>query len=549
MIRLCRIHCLCSLLAAALISIFCLACTPQNQADSQAGKAAPADARPEYGDSLVEGTIGDASTLIPILATDSASHSVASLIYNGLVKYDKDLKLVGDLAESYTISADGLEISFKLRRNVRWHDGMPFTSRDVLYTYRVIIDPATPTAYSEDFKQVASVSAPDDYTVKVRYNQQFAPALSSWGVAILPSHLLKGQDITQSPLARKPVGTGPFCFKEWVSGQKIVLEANQNYFEGRPFINRYIFRLIPDTSTMYMELKAGGIDQMGLTPVQFARQTENPRFKADFNKYRYPSGTYLYLGYNLRHPLFQDVRLRRAMTAAINKDELIQGVLFGMGQKANGPMIPGRWAHNPDLKDIEFDPDYARKLLAEAGWKPGQDGILQRDGKPLKFTILTNQGNQQRLMTAQIIQQRLGQIGIDVKIRVVEWAAFLKEFIDKGNFEAVLLAWMTAQDPDLYDVWHSSKDNPGELNFIGYKNQEVDRLLVEGRNTFDIEKRKKAYFRIQEILAEEQPYTFLYVPDALPVVSARFRGIEPAAAGIGHNLIKWYVPLMEQRYP
>ncbi|MFA6823118.1 MAG: peptide-binding protein, partial [Geobacter sp.] len=442
----------------------------------------------------------------------------------------------------------GLTITFRLRRNVRWHDGAPFTARDVLYTYRVIIDPKTPTAYSEDFKQVASVTAPDPFTVVVRYRAPFAPALASWGTAILPAHLLEGQEITKSPLARKPVGTGPFRFKEWVSGQKIALEANPDYFEGRPYLDRYVYRVIPDTSTMYMELKAGGVDMMGLTPVQYARQTDTDSFRGAFNKYRYPSSSYLYLGYNLRHPLFKDVRIRRAMTAAINKDELIQGVLFGMGQKAHGPIVPGRWAHHAGVRDIPHDLAYARQLLAEVGWLPGQGGILHKDGKPLQFTILTNQGNQQRLMTAQIIQQRLLQVGIDVRIRVVEWAAFLKEFIDKGNFEVVLLAWMTSQDPDMYDIWHSSKTKPGELNFIGYNNPQVDRLLEEGRSTFDLERRKRAYFRIQEILAEEQPYTFLYVPDALPVVSARIRGIEPAPAGIGHNLIKWYVPKQEQRY-
>lgn len=534
------------ILAAILIVCCCLACSRTEAPAPQ--RPTGESATPVYGDTLVEGTIGEASTLIPILASDSASHSVAGQIYNGLVKYDKDLKIVGELAESFQISPDGLTITFKLRRNVTWHDGKPFTARDVLYTYRVIIDPQTPTAYSEDFKQVASVTAPNLFTVVVRYDKPYAPALASWGVAILPAHLLEGQDITKSPLARRPVGTGPFRFKEWVSGQKIVLEANPAYFEGRPYLDRYVYRLIPDTSTMYMELKAGGIDQMGLTPVQYARQTDSPRFKAAFQKYRYPSNGYLYLGYNLRHPTFKDKRIRQAITAAINKDELIQGVLFGMGQRAHGPMIPGRWAYNPGVQDIPFDQTRARQLLADAGWQPGSDGILHKEGKPLRFTILTNQGNQQRLMTAQIIQQRLQQVGIDVRIRIVEWAAFLKEFIDKGNFEVVLLAWMTSQDPDMYDIWHSSKTKPGELNFIGYNNPEVDRLLEQGRSTFDLEQRKKAYFRIQEILADEQPYTFLYVPDALPVVSARIRGIEPAPAGIGHNLIKWYVPKQEQRY-
>ena len=201
------------------------------------------------------------------------------------------------------------------------------------------------------------------------------------------------------------------------------------------------------------------------------------------------------MGYNLRHPLFGDKRIRQAMTAAINKDELIQGVLFGMGQKAHGPIVPGRWAYNPNVKDIGYDPEHAAELLAQAGWREkNRDGILHKNGKPFSFTILTNQGNQQRLMTAQIMQQRLRQIGIEVKIRIVEWAAFLKEFVNKGNFEVVLLAWSISQDPDMYDIWHSSKSKPGELNFIGYKNAEVDRLLVEGRGTFDIEKAETGLF-------------------------------------------------------
>ena len=522
------------------------ACSPGEQ------KAAPATASvsaPVSGDAIVEGTIGEVSTLIPVLATDAASHDVAGQIYNGLVKYDKNLTIVGDLADSFDVSKDGLTITFHLRHGVKWHDGAPFTSRDVLYTYRIIIDPKTPTAYAEDFKQVRSIATPDDYTVRVSYASPFAPALASWGTSILPAHLLAGKDITKSPLARQPVGTGPYLFKEWIAGQKIVLEANPAYFEGRPWIDRYIYRIIPDTSTMYMELKAGAIDLMSLTPVQYARQTTSQQFTSRFNKFRYPSSGYLYMGYNLRHPLFKDKRIRQAITAAIDKDELIHGVLFGMGQKAHGPIVPGRWAYNPNVKDIAYDPRHATDLLAQAGWREkNSSGILVKNGKPFQFTILTNQGNQQRLLSAQIIQQRLKFIGIDVKIRIVEWATFLKEYIDKGNFEVVMLAWNISQDPDMYDVWHSSKTNPGELNFIGFKNAEVDRLLIEGRSTFDMEKRKRAYFRIQEILAEEQPYTFLYVPDALPVVSARIRGIEPAPAGIGYNQIKWYVPKNEQVY-
>jgi peptide/nickel transport system substrate-binding protein len=507
------------------------------------------ESKPAYGDTLVEGTIGEPSNLIPILATDSASFDVAGFVYNGLVKYDKDLNLTGDLAESWDVSADGLSLTFHLRRGVKWHDGAEFTSRDVLYTYRVTIDPKTPTAYAENFKQVKKVEAPDPYTFRAIYDKPFAPALESWGSAILPAHLLEGKDITKTPLSRQPVGTGPYRFGQWVAGQKVVLESNHDYFEGRPYIDHFVYRVIPDTSTMYMELKSGGLDMMGLTPVQFARQTNSAGFTSRFRKYRYPSSTYVYLGYNLRHPLFKDRRVRQAITSAINKEEIIQGVLLGMGQIAHGPYKPGTWAYKPRVKDFDYNPARARKLLAEAGWKQHDGaGVLTRDGRPFQFTILTNQGNAERLKAAQIIQQRLKDVGIEVKIRVVEWASFLSQFIDTGNFEAVILGWTITPDPDLFDVWHSSKTGPKELNFVGFKNAEVDALIEKGRTTFDRNRRQACYYRIQEIMAAEQPYTFLYVPDALPVVSARFHGIQPAPAGISYNFIHWYVPKAEQVY-
>lgn len=523
-------------------------CTPSpSPPDAHPPRTDPAPP-PARGDSLVVATIGEPSTLIPLLATDAPSHEVAGQIYNGLVRYDKNLSLEGDLAEGWSVSPDGLTITFRLRKGVRWHDGAPFTSRDVLYTYRVTVDPRTPTAYAEDFKQVKSVIAPDDHTVVVTYARPFAPALSSWGMAILPAHLLEGKEITTSPLARKPVGTGPFRFVSWEPGQSITLAANDDYFEGRPWLDRYIYRVIPDSSTMYMELKGGGIDMMGLSPVQYQRQTDGAWFRQRFVKYRYPASSYTYLGYNLRNPLFADRETRRAIAHCIDQKEIIHGVLLGMGQPANGPYKPGTWAHDPSVKPPRHDPELARKILAGRGWKPGPDGILQKDGKRFSFTLITNQGNDQRIRVAQIIQRRLAAVGIEVRVRVIEWASLISNFIDKGDFDALIMGWTIGQDPDLYDIWHSSKTGPRELNFIGYKNPEVDRLLEEGRGTFDQKRRQAAYFRIQQILQEDQPYTFLYVPDALPAVHARFRGIEPAPAGIMHNLIRWYVPKMEQRH-
>ena len=528
-----------------LLAMTVLACGPQTPGRAPAGSAAAA---PAYGDIMVEGSIGDASNLIPLLASDSTSHEIAGLIFNGLIKYDKDIRIVGDLAESWEISKDGLVITFHLRKGVRWHDGRPFTAADVLYTYQVTVDPKTPTAYAGDFLKVKKAEALDDWTFRATYDKPFAPALMRWSVGILPKHLLAGKEITTSPLGRRPIGTGPYKFKEWVTGQKIVLVSNPDYFEGRPYIDGYILRIIPDTATMFLELRANGIDRMGLTPLQFTRQTENNLFRENFNKYRYLSFAYTYMGYNLKNPLFADKRVRQAIAHAVNRVEIIDGVLLGLGKPATGPYKPGTWAYNPDVRAYPYDPAKAKALLAEAGWKDlNGDGVLEKDGRPFAFEIITNQGNEIRAKCAEIIQRRLSEVGIKVKIRVVEWAAFVKDFINKRKFDATILGWTIPMEPDLYDVWHSSKTGPEELNFISYKNAEVDALIEKGRETFDQSVRKRCYDRIQEILAEEQPYLFLYVPDALPIIHARFRGVEVAPLGIGHNFIKWYVPKAEQK--
>ena len=505
---------------------------------------------PAYGDIIVRGDIGDASNLIPLLASDKPSHDIAGLIYNGLIKYDKDMNIIGDLAESWGVSPNGLVITFHLHKGVKWHDGHPFTAADVLYTYRVTTDPKTPTAYAGEFLKVKKAEVLDDYTFRVTYDKPFAPALVSWGTSILPRHLLEGSDITRSPLTRHPIGTGPYIFKEWLAGQKIVLVANPAYFEGQPYISGYITRIIPDMATMFLELRAQGIDYSDvLSPLQYTRQTENNLFRNNFNKYRYLAFKYTYLGYNLKNQLFTDKRVRQAISYAINKEEIISGVLLGLGKSATGPYKPGTWAYNSNVKIYNYNPQKARELLKEAGWKDiNGDGILEKDSQPFVFELVTNQGNETRQKCAEIIQRQLAEVGIKVKIRILEWAAFVNDFINKRRFDAVIMGWTIPPDPDAYDVWHSSKTSPEELNFISYKNQEVDELLEKGRSTFNQQERKKYYDRFQEILAEEQPYTFLYVPDELIIINNRFRGIEPAPIGLDYNFIKWYVPKDEQKF-
>ncbi|MFA6321700.1 MAG: peptide-binding protein, partial [Candidatus Omnitrophota bacterium] len=439
-----------------------------------------------YGDAIVVSSISDARTLVPILASDTASSDICSMVFNGLVKYDKNVRIVGDLADNWDVLDDGIVIVFHLKKNVKWHDGTLFTSKDVLFTYNKLIDPKVKTPYGGDFDRIRSLEIPDDYTVKVTYKEPFAPALSSWGMWIMPEHLLKNEDLNKTAFARKPVGTGPYKFKTWKTGEKIELVSNRDYFEGRPCIDRYIFRIIPDDATVFLELQTQGVDLSTLSPLQYTRQTDSYFFREHYNKFRYPSFGYTYMGYNLRDPRFKDVRVRQAINYAVNKEEIVKTIFFGLGEVTTGPFMKDSWAYNKDVVPAPYDITQARELLRQAGWVDSDnDGWVDKDGRPFEFTVLVNQGNGERLRAAEMIQRYLKDVGIRMKIRIVEWSAMLNEFIDKYRFEAVLMGWFLSRDPDNYDIWHSSKIREGEFNFAGYNNEEVDRLLVEGRRTFD----------------------------------------------------------------
>ena len=503
----------------------------------------------DYGDAFVVGSIGDARTLVPILASDSASADVCAMIFNGLVKYDKDIRLVGDLAENWVIEEGGLVITFFLKKDIYWHDGVPFSARDVEFTYQKLIDPEVRTPYSSDFERIERLEVVDDYTVRVTYKEAFAPALASWAMNILPRHLLEREDLNNTDFSRHPIGTGPYKFKSWRTQEKIELISNKDYFEKRPYIVRYIYRIIPDQATLFLELQTQGVDSSGLTPLQYQRQTETEYFRNNYRKFRLPSFGYTYLGYNLNNPKFKDKRVRQALNYAVDKEEIIKIVLLGLGKVATGPFVDESWAYNHSVKSCAYDPHKARQLLSQAGWiDTDKDGWLDKEGEVFEFTVVTNQGNEARIKTLQIIQRRLKEIGIKVNIEVIEWSVFVSEFIDKRNFEAVLLGWSLSRDPDCYDIWHSSKTKEGEFNFVGYRNPQVDDLIVKARKTFDQTQRSKYYNQIHEIIYEQQPYMFLYVPDGLSVVQRRFKGIKPAALGIGYNFIDWWVEKSEQRY-
>jgi len=329
----------------------------------------------------------------------------------------------------------------------------------------------------------------------------------------------------------------------------VELTAFKDYFEGEPFISRVVFRVIPDTATLFLEVLTQGIDNASLTPLQYLKHADLPLFKKHYRKFSYPSHGFLYMGYNLDNFFFRDKRVRQALNYAVDKNEIIKAVYLGQAEVSTGPFTQDSWAYDYSSRPAEYSPKTAKKLLKQAGiYDSDGDGILDKEGRPFKFTIFTNQGNIERKMAAEIIQKRLADIGIKVDIRVVEWTVFIDRIIKKKKFDAVLLGWSLSQDPDVYDLFHSSQTGEGKFNFIGYKNPQVDELLVEARKEFCQDRRKKLYYKVRQLIYDDQPYMFICSPYSLPCIHKRFVGIKPAKGGYWYNFIKWWVPKHKQMY-
>ena len=489
---------------------------------------------------LIIGLPADAVNLIGNMAADAPTAEVTSQIYDGLVRYNRNFKIVPDLAKSWKISNSGKTITFYLRRNVYWQNGQKFTAKDVMFTYRLMVNPETPTPYAAEYLKVYKAKIIGKYIFRVTYKKPYAPALSSWGLNILSEKLLEGKNLLTTKLRSRPVGTGLYEFDKWVHGYEIVLKANPHYFMGAPHIKRLIYKIVPDPSSMFLMLKSNGISYMGLSPIQFKYESAGKKFNLRFKKYIHPSLSFTFLGYNLLDPLFKNIKVRQALSYAINKKEIIKGALLGLGVHCYGPFMPGTYFYNKNVKRYGYNPVKALELFNEAGWSL-KNGTLEKRGKPFKFTILTPQGNQERLSAAEIIQQNLKKIGIRVSIRVMEWTSLISEFIMKKKFQTVLLGFTITPDPyDNAAIFMSSNIVPKGLNFTSFNNPKIDVLFRKARSTFDLNRQRKYYFKIQSILAKESPYTFLYIPYAMPVVKKDVKGIKPAPAGIGYNIRKWY---------
>jgi ABC-type transport system substrate-binding protein len=424
-----------------------------------------------------------------------------------------------------------------------FHDGHEVDSGDVKFTYEAIMNPANLSPRTADYEPVKSVEAVDPLTVRIIYKRLYSPAVSTWSIGVLPSHLLDAPSLRKEALRRgmdpenfsmrlsefnrNPVGSGPFKFREWKADRRIVLDRFEDYWEGAPLYRRYSFRIIPDLLTQEMEFYAGTIDAYDVQPHQVERLSADP----DFQSFSGTAFGYTYIGYNLRRKPFDDPRVRLALGMAIDKRKIIDYVLYGQGELITGPFAKQTDFYDHSIKPVRYDPEGALSLLEEAGWRRGPEGWLEKNGNRLQFTLITNSGNDLRKAVLAIAQDSWRRIGIDVNTDLLEWSVFLQERINKNDFDACVLGWSMGIEPDLYQIWHSSQTGPHQLNFVGYKNAEADDLILKIRREYDHQKQVDYCHRLHSIIAREQPYTFLYVGKWTAVLDKRIVIVERDETG------------------
>lgn len=414
------------------------------------------------------------------------------------------------------ISADGLAWRIKLRDDIKWHDGKPFTAEDVKFTIELLVNPKFNSWRRTGHELVRDLKVVSPTELTWRMEKPFAAYPSILAATfIVAAHSFDGvSDLNNAPIDSKPVGTGPFKFISRTSGDNIVLEANTGYFAEGPHIQRLVFKYIPDATVMYAQFKAGDIDLHSLNYIS-PENYEEAKGLAGKTAAIYPSSTIECIAFNTAVPPLDELAVRQAIYYSYDKTSIIQSLYYGVPTATDSYMPQQSFYYNPDLPKHEFSPDKAKQILEEAGWKVGSDGIRVKDGKRLSFTNSTTSGNHVREQMQQFFQQTLAEVGIEMKIENMPAAVLFADFWMKSQFHSVLHGqdYLTGSDPDTSDFFLSSNSaakGGGGLNFWQYANPEVDKLLAKGNALFVPDERKPIYFKIQEIVRHDLPFMPLF---------------------------------------
>ncbi|MCO5220710.1 MAG: ABC transporter substrate-binding protein [Thermomicrobiales bacterium] len=443
-------------------------------------------------------------------------------VYSGLIKYDLDgVTPIPDLATEWS-TEDAITWTFNLRDDVTWHDGTPFTAEDVKFTFDAMLDPENTVTNRGVLVTLTSTEVVDPHTVTLTFSEPVAslPVGLGYLIFILPKHLLDGTDLNNPvDFVANPVGTGPFMFKEFVSGDPTTVIPNPDYFGQVAQVEAVVFKQVPDLNTQMLQIRTGELD-VAFPEVQQLDAIEG------LDTVTVTTSTpiqYFFIGFNNRRPIFQDKLVRQALAHAVDREAIVEAVIQGNATLATGPINPAiEWAYNPNVTTYDYDEDRARDLLAEAGWTEGSGGILEKDGEQLSFTIYSTAGNSTREQINTALQQYFAAVGADAKLEFLEPNVFDQNMFS-FEFDALMHFSQLQPDPDLINYYGTDRGN----NYFGYSNPEVDELLAQGRATVDQAERAEIYGRFQEILADDLPVIFFYYPHEIDVINNRVENYPP----------------------
>jgi peptide/nickel transport system substrate-binding protein len=526
-----------ALVGALLVS----ACT--GAAQPGASVAPSAESGPVAG-----GTITIPITADPTLNPWSPNAFVESLfinraIFEGITKPGKDLAPAPDLAESWTTAPDGLSWTFKLRSGVKWSDGSPFSADDVAFTFNdIVLKPDLGAQNRASYAAVKSVTAVDPSTVRFDLTRKFAalPSFLAYNAGILPKHVLSTNPLTTTSFNKGvPVSTGPFKVEKYTSGQSVSLVRNDNYFGAKAYLDKVVFTVVPDANTQIAQALSGDITIMILDNKAAVDRVKSATGLAVVSR---PLVQYYWLALNQTDTRFTDVRVRQAFVYAIDRQAIIKSVELGYGSIANSPITPALAAYyDPSLASkYPYDQAKAKDLLGQAGWTPGPDGVLQKNGQPFRFTMDVGQRGVLEPVNA-LIQQDLKKVGVVADLNTMEWNSYIQKDVVRRDYTATVNWWTYPSDPDVFPYYHSSAAGKG-FNIPGYQDPKLDDLLVQGQSASDLESRKAIYKQLQAYTSETLPYLFLWYPQEIDVVSTSLKGVpELGLRDAMHYLGEWWL--------
>jgi len=508
---------------------------------------------------VVQAIAADPDTLNPITCnTATGQEIVYPNIFESLLNMDNfTLKLEPLLAKSYEISPDQLTYTFHLRHDVKWQDGQTLTADDVKYSYDRLMDPKVDAADKRTyFSNIKSCDVLDPYTIRFTATERYFKTLESLGtlLTVVPKHILDkpGVNFNNNPFNRAPIGTGPYKFARWDTGAQIVVERDPNYWGGPGhYPNRLVYQIITEPYVTVQLLKKGEIDLVnGVSPNQWERELAHTRSMDRLKEIIYPYPAYSYLGFNLRKPVFSDIRVRHAIDLLIPRDEILAQIFLGKyASKTSGYDPPSSPDYNHDVPPTPNDPALAAQLLTEAGWKNDHgDNFLYKDGQRLTFNLLYRSGSDDLEKEVELIQESLKKAGIDVQLSRTEFVQMYAR-VEDWKFDAMMGAWALDINGDPAQIWGGTDaDVKKSSNFIGFKNAEADKLIAEGKLEYDDAKRAAIYRQLQKVIHDQYPVCFLFNPHTILVVSNRFENVKIFVPRPCYDVTTWWVPKDKQKY-